>query len=239
MLRLFSLLITMLFPARCSACAKVLPFAHHLCPDCWHHYHFISHPLCHVCGLPFSSDLGIHPVCGKCLSSPPLYHSARAAVMYTPTSRQLIARFKYHDKTAYHHLLSRLLYYAGRNILPQADLIIPVPLHRKRLFKRRYNQSALLAQTLSHLCGVPAHLDILKRYKNTSPQATLKRKDRIHNVKNAFAINPKLKSFLYQKHLILVDDVMTTGSTIHACTDVLLKAGAKQVDVLTIARAPL
>jgi ComF family protein len=235
----FSSCIDLLFPPRCTYCKTAVPQPHHLCHLCWQEFLFISSPLCTICGVPFETDQGVHPVCGKCLMSPPPYRLARSALTYNPASRKLIAGFKYYDKTAYQHLLGRFISYAGRDILSQVHYIVPVPLHNKRLFKRRYNQSALLALTLSRSSGIPATLDLLLRTKATRPQAELKRAERLENVKHAFRLNPIYKAQIRHKHLVLIDDVITTGATIHACSLALLKGGAKQVDVLTIARAPL
>ena len=189
--------------------------------------------------MPFACDTGVHPVCGHCLMNPPPYRLARSAILYNDASRKLVAGFKYYDKTAYRHLLGRWIAYAGRTVLPDAQWIIPVPLHTRRLLARRYNQSALLAHALSQLSDIPAKLDMLVRTRHTPPQATLKRSQRLQNVKHAFTVNPNYTSLIHQQHVVLVDDVMTTGATIHACCLALRHAGAKYVDVLTIARAPL
>lgn len=183
--------------------------------------------------------MGIHPVCGECLRDPPPYHQARAALVYNPAARKLIAGFKYHDKTLYRHLLVQLLTYAGRGLFQENTILVPVPLHSKRLWKRRYNQSALLASTLSQLQGTPAYLDLLTRTKHTPPQASLKRQHRLENVRHAFKVKPYYRSMLQHHAIILIDDVMTTGATIHACCDALRRAGATDITVLTLARAPL
>ena len=197
---------------------------------------FIEAPLCACCGHPFEFNSGPDSLCGDCVAHPPAYTRARAVMIYDDASRDLILGFKRGDRLegapAFGHWMAR----SGRKLLDGADLVVPVPLHRRRLFFRRFNQAAVLAQAIARTSGVPALTDGLIRKKPTPSQAGLSRAGRIRNVRGVFAIRPRHKERLQGRHVILVDDVMTTGATVKSCTRALLKGGAASVSVLTLAR---
>lgn len=226
-----------LFPPRCSACGVITDAAHGFCSTCFDAIDFIAEPYCACCGLPFEYDLGGDALCAACMQERPPYAAARAAFHYHDASRSLITRFKYSDMThalpAYVALLRR----AAGGALDGCEVMIPVPLHRKRLIERRYNQAALLAYGLGKACQIPVLPDGLLRVRHTTPQAGLARNARLENVKGAFRVNHAHADYLRNKSVVLIDDVMTTGATIHACSKALMQAGVKRLVVLTLARS--
>lgn len=226
----------LIFPPRCAACGAGVEAAHALCVDCFARLQFIAAPLCHACGLPFAYELGDEAVCAACLHEPPPYRAARAALHYDEHSKHLITRLKYGDHSELIPALSQQLYRAGARLAAQSDWLVPVPLHPRRLRARTFNQSALLAYGLSDRCGVSVMPDGLLRVLNTPPQAGLPRAQRLTNINGAFRVNHKRAALLRGASVTLIDDVMTTGATICACTRVLLGAGVKNVYVLTVAR---
>lgn len=230
-------ILNLLFPPQCLNCDVRVPTHGTLCLPCWQQIQFISEPMCHACGLPFDYDIGENALCAPCLSESPLYSRARAAFRYDEHSRKLITRFKYSDQTQLAEIYGAWLAKAGGQLLAQTDIIIPVPLHYFRFVHRRFNQSALLTKVLSKKTGVKHLQNALKRSRRTVPQTGLTRKQRETNVKGAFTINKRYAGVIKGKNILLVDDVYTTGSTIEQCTKILLKAGAAQVNVLTLARA--
>ncbi len=195
---------------------------------------FISEPLCVVCGFPFDYSLGQGALCAHCIAERPAYAKARAVLRYDAFSRALVLALKYHDQ---HHLSPHYagwMAQAGGELLQESDIIVPVPLHRWRFLRRRYNQAALLAQALSVISGIPCIPDALIRVRATAAQTGLTRKERLNNLKGAFAIN--VDHVLTDKRVLLVDDVMTTGTTLAQCAQILLSAGVSDVQVLTLAR---
>lgn len=228
-------------PPRCGGCGTITDTVHAVCADCWAGLRFISKPLCACCGYPFelvSDDLGDGILCGECLRKHPAFDAARAALVYDDFSRDYLLRFKHADRTDLTPLLARWLLQAGRDFWTDADLIIPVPLHRTRLLKRRYNQSGLLAAALSRQTGIAWHGTVLRRLRKTRSLGGLGPSSRKREVGGAFAINERYagKIGLDGARVILIDDVLTTGATANACTRILKQAGAMHVSVITVAR---
>jgi ComF family protein len=228
--------VDIIFPAQCLACPTIVTVKGNLCHHCWDNIAFISSPQCEKCGMPFELENSSGMLCGNCIGeNGPRYDKARAVIQYDESSRNLITNFKYSDKTHSCKHFAAWMVRVGQEFIENADIIAPVPLHRIRLFTRRYNQSALLAKSISQQCGVPAHNRLLIRTKNTPPQASLTFKQRTINVRNAFKVNSTYANKITGKNIILVDDVITTGSTINACVRALKKSGAGEVYVLTLA----
>lgn len=208
-----------------------------LCAPCWRSVNFISPPQCECCGLPLEfSTLAGTQLCGACILHPPSYTHARAIFRYEGIGAKLVTRLKYADKTYTVPTLAQWLQRAGSQMLSQADMLIPVPIHPYRLLRRRFNQSLLLARALSKSSAIPVVANALIRTRHTKPQAGLTRRQRLHNVKGAFAVPSEREGLIKGKHAVVVDDVMTTGATIAACSEALLHAGAQNVSVLTLAR---
>ncbi|BAI70796.1 hypothetical protein AZL_001580 [Azospirillum sp. B510] len=228
------LLLDALLPPRCLGCGEAVDRQGGLCAACWVTLTFIAPPLCARCGLPFEYEAQEGALCGACLAAPPPFARARAVLAYDDGSRPLVLGFKHGDRIHAAGSYGLWLARAGKELLADADRLLPVPLHRARLFHRRYNQAALLAQALSKHSGVPATPDLLQRRRSTPTQGGLDRRGRHRNVKGAFCLRPG-QSVAGQR-LVLIDDVMTTGATLAECTRVLLRAGAARVDVLTLAR---
>jgi len=222
-------------PPQCISCQKPLAATGALCSVCWAAIDFIEAPYCAVSGLPLSGDAidGIRP---DVAANPPPYARARAALRYTDASAPLILRFKYADRLDAASTFAAWMARAGADVLERADFILPVPLHRWRLMARRYNQSAELARHLAGVSGVPFAPHILTRTRATRPQVGLSGEARRRNVAGAFRVAPALRGLMAGKAVVLVDDVLTTGATIEACTQALLAAGAAEVRVLTLAR---
>ncbi len=207
-----------------------------LAPSVWGRLEFIAAPQCAACGWPFEFEVGEGSLCVACLARRPAYGMARSALKYNDASRDLVLGFKHADKTHAAPAFVPWMMTAGRDVLSGADLLVPVPLHRLRLIARRYNQAALIAHALAKCAKVPVLPDALLRIRSTPPQGHLNAKQRRRNVRKAFAVNPKRAKQVAGKTIVLIDDVYTTGATAEECARILLKAGARAVHVLTLAR---
>ncbi len=223
-------------PPRCISCAAPLWGETQVCGFCWKDLTFIEAPLCGVSGIPFPFDPGPGALSAEVLARKPAYGRARAALRYDNVSGRLISRLKYGDRLEAVPLFAKWMRRAGAELLADADLIVPVPLHRTRLFQRRFNQSAEIARTLSRLSGVPCAPELLIRTRATRAQVGLSASARRRNVSGAFALTPGKGEKVEGKRLLLVDDVLTTGATVEACAKRLAAEGALGVDVLTLAR---
>lgn len=233
-----------LLPARCPLTGKAVERQGMVAAEAWARLRFVADPLCQTCGIPLSfggaavpdSGGGDKMRCAGCLRDPPPFHQARSALVYDDNSRQMILGFKHGDQTYAVRTFMPWLVRAGSGYWPAAPLLVPVPLHRWRLLRRRYNQSALLTQALGRELGLASLPDALLRVRATVAQGHMKRGERARNVRKAFVANPRHLFALKGKSIVLVDDVLTTGSTVRECALALLAAGAQEVNVLTIAR---
>lgn len=233
---LFSGALDFLLPPLCFGCAGEVEVQGGLCPPCWAGLNFITRPYCVSCGFPFSHDMPEGVLCASCHQQKPRFEAARSAFAYNHDSRPIVLSFKHGGRTEGLSTMAKWLAQASAEFIKEVDVIIPVPLHGLRLLSRKFNQSALLADALSGLSGVPANPFILKRVKNTKTQGGLTRAQREKNVRAAFAVDEKAKINLKGKTALLIDDVFTTGATVDNCTLALQKAGAKTIYVLTLAR---
>jgi len=229
-------MLDLFLPPLCLVCDEPVGGTATLCPTCWKKIQYISLPFCACCGVPFDFPVADGTLCGACLEDAPQFKSARAALLYDDVSKILVLGFKHGDRTHEAKAMAVWMQRAGGAFWEQADALMPVPLHRWRLFHRRYNQSALLAKEIGALTGKRVLFDVLKRLRATPSQGHLKRKERKENVRGAFGVSDKYKKLVENKTLLLIDDVLTTGATVNECARTLLKAGAKQVYVLTLAR---
>jgi ComF family protein len=232
-------ILDVLLPHQCLKCAEVVGQAGALCAACWSEMTFMAPPYCACCGYPFELDLGPGAdgdLCGACLRDPPPYARARAVFRYDDASRPLILGLKHGDKTHGVPAFGTWLARAAGPLASEADLVVPVPLHRWRLFRRRYNQAALLAKAVAAATGIACAPDLLHRVRATKSQGRMSRSARRANVQGAFAVAPRHREHLAGARVLLVDDVLTTGATMEAATRCLLRAGAGTVDALTLAR---
>jgi ComF family protein len=204
--------------------------------ELWQSLKFIDDPCCTACGFPFEFEQGKDALCIRCHTHMPAFNHARAAITYDDNSRKLILDFKHGGRTDGLRFFAAQMLRAGGQILEGADMLIPVPLHKVRLRQRRFNQAALLARALSQLNGIPYQTEILMRSKNTPSQGGQTFAGRKRNVAGAFGLRPQQTELLTGKHVVLIDDVYTTGSTLSACAKTLKRAGAARVDALTFMR---
>jgi ComF family protein len=172
----------------------------------------------------------------EAVANPPAYDRARAAVRYDEVARKLVVAFKYADRTDFAPMMGRWMARAGRELLADADALMPVPLHWRRLWARRFNQAAALAGAISEISGVPVLHDVLKRVRATPQQVGLSKTQRADNVQGAFRVPDGDKARVAGRRVILVDDVLTSGATVDTCARAVLRAGAAHVDVLVFAR---
>jgi ComF family protein len=222
-------------PPLCPGCREPVG-GDGLCPACWSRLSFIARPYCERLGIPFVYDPGPGILSMQAIADPPAYNRARAAVRFDDVARALVHAFKYGDRLDLAPVMGRWTANAGREILAEADALVPVPLHWRRLWTRRFNQSAALAAAVSAASGVPVALAALKRVKPTAQQVGLSRNERAANVQGAFRVPAEGRTAVAGRRLVVVDDVLTSGATAEACARALLRAGAANVDVLVFAR---
>ena len=235
--RLATAALDLLLPPRCLACGEPVARQGGLCATCWSPLRFLGPPCCERCGWPLQAVEAEPGLCAACMEHPPPWDRGRAALAYEEASRGLVLRFKHAGRTEAAATFARWLALAGRELLADADLILPVPLHRWRLLRRGYNQSALLAARLAKLTGVAWSPAVLRRRRATASQQGLGAAARRVNVTaTAFEVPAARRAAISGRRIVLVDDVLTTGATLGACTRVLRAAGCARVDVLVLAR---
>src|SRR5271155_3133050 len=222
-------------PPLCAACREPVE-GKGLCPACWSKLSFITRPYCERLGIPFVYDPGPGILSMEAIAAPPAYNRARAAVRFDEISRALVHALKYGDRLDLAPMMGRWIANAGGELLAEADALVPVPLHWRRLWARRFNQSATLAATISKESGVPVATGALKRVRATVQQVGLSRTERAANIQGAFRVPEDGKAAVAGRRLVLVDDVLTSGATVEGCARALLRAGATNVDVLVFAR---
>jgi ComF family protein len=232
---IFELALGVALPQLCAACREPVE-GEGLCAACWSKLSFIAPPYCARLGIPFPFDPGPGILSMEAIADPPAYDRARAAVRFDEIARVLVHALKYGDRLDLAPVMGRWMANAGRELTREADLIVPVPLHWRRQWARRFNQSALLAEVVAKASGLRVSHAALKRVKATVQQVGLGRSERALNVQGAFAVRPHARIAVAGRRLVLVDDVLTSGATIEACTRALLRAGAAGVDVLVFAR---
>ncbi|MEX0645217.1 MAG: ComF family protein [Parvularculaceae bacterium] len=229
-------ILDLVLPPTCPITGESVEKPGYLSAKGWAAIRFIDDPVCARCGVPFASDYGEGFECAACIAEPPSFDRARAAVVYDDASRKLIVGFKHSDRTELGPLLGQWLARAGGPLIRTGTIIIPAPLHPRRLLARRFNQAGLLASVLAEKLGARVLLDGLKRVRATPPQQGLSRSARRENVGGAFAVNEERRVAFGGGEILLNDDVLTTGETLSACARALKKAGAVAVDALVLAR---
>jgi len=224
-----------ILPPTCLGCRARIDAGSALCVDCWQRLDFIEPPLCPRTGRPFVYDPGAGVVSAAALARPPVAGRVRAAVRYDNVARAMVHALKYRDRAEYCATMAAMMARAGGQLLDDADLIVPVPLHHGRLWRRRYNQSAMLAMAIAARSGCAVATSGLRRVRRTRAQVGLKTSDRRKNVRGAFATAGNGKERLDGRRVVLIDDVITTGATADACAQALFDGGAESVDVLAFA----
>lgn len=230
--------LDLVFPPACLNCRAATDAPGSLCAACWAKVRFIERPFCERLGTPFATDLGAEGLLSpEAVADPPVYARARAVARFEDGPvRQLTHRLKYSDRLELAGPLGAWMARAGAELLVEADLLVPVPLHRRRLIARRFNQANALAQAVSAASGVPVDPFVLARVKSTPSQVGLSRAQRAINLQGAFRVPDDLTAQVASRAIVLVDDVMTSGATVNAASRALLRGGAKRVDVLVFGR---
>lgn len=228
-------LVDLLLPPACMACSEPVREPASLCATCWSALPEIAGARCQQCGLPLPTQWQAETHCLGCLQDPPPFERAHAPYLYDGPARRVVIRFK-NGKESWAQPMAAAMHRTAPGWATPDKLLIPVPLHRWRLAARGYNQALVLARALGQLGGVQVAPDWLIRVKNTPSTRGLKRAQRLRNVSGAFRLRPEFAARLKGRHILLVDDVMTTGATAAACARVLRRAGAARVDVITYAR---
>jgi ComF family protein len=222
-------------PTLCVACREPVD-GDGVCAGCWAKLSFIAPPFCPRLGIPFVYDPGSDMLSMEAIANPPAYARARAAVRYDDVARTLVHALKYQDRTDLAPAMGRWMARAGHELLDDADVLVPVPLHWRRAWGRRYNQSGALARVIERQTGVRMAPEALRRIRPTEQQIGLSRTQRASNVQGAFKVATDRQSLIAGRRVVLVDDVLTSGATVDACARALLRAKAASVDVLVFAR---
>ena len=235
----FAPLIDLAFPPRCPLCGEGLLAQTGLCAACWSELVIPAEPCCSLCQRPFSDGMAQGAVCAPCLAEAPRHDGIAAGTLYNDASRRLVLSFKRGKRIALAPMMARLMAARMGPMVADVDaswLLVPVPLHRWRLWRRGFNQSALLARELARIKGMPVEVDALLRIKATPSLAGLGSKARAQALAGAIAVNPKRAEHLRGASIMLVDDVLTSGATSHACVRALKRAGAARVAIACFAR---
>jgi len=222
-------------PTQCVSCREPVD-GEGVCASCWAKLSFIEPPYCPRLGIPFVYDPGPELLSMEAIASPPAYQRARAAVRYDEVARTLVHSLKYQDRTDLAPAMGRWMARAGQELLGEADVLVPVPLHWRRGWSRRYNQSGALARVISRQSGVKLASEALRRIRPTAQQIGLSRPQRATNVQGAFKVAPERSAEIAGRRVVLIDDVLTSGATTDACARALLRGKAAQVDVVVFAR---
>ncbi len=220
-------------PPRCPGCGAVTPADHRFCAGCWGSLHFLGPPWCAGCNLPFAFDRGAGALCGTCLADPPRHRGVRAAVAYGAVARTLALKLNYGGRAAYAETAAR---HMARLMPAGADLLVPVPLHRWRLWRRGYNQAGLIAGALARLTGMPVDHRALERHRATPVLRGLGARGRRAALAGALRVAPGRKASVAGRAGVVAGDVHTSGATGNAATSALLAAGAASVTILCWAR---
>ncbi len=229
------ILLNALFPLTCPACEmENQSFEKGFCPDCFKKINFIKEPLCNICGAPFNYETNSLMVCEKCIKNRPYFDKARAVFLYDNFSKQMILNFKHGDATYNAKFFAKIMFNSYKKLIKDCDVIIPVPLHKARLLKRKYNQAGLISKHLAKLSNKVFLPLALNRKKNTLSQGHFDENERLKNIENAFEI--KNNKDIIDKNIALIDDVFTTGATVNECAKILIENGAKSVFVITLAK---
>lgn len=231
-----------IFPSRCLTCRKMISDNALFCNEDWQKLQFITEPKCKICAYPFFYEGSAHAslLCAQCIAKKPFFDSTTTIFKYNEQIKKIIFDLKYYDSTHLSKKFAQLILQKIKNEVHEYDLIVAVPLHKKRLRERKFNQAILLAQAiLKEAKHIEFYPNIMLRKKYTKSQAHLKQKEREKNLSGSFVFNEKYREKIKGKNILLVDDVMTTGSTLNSCAKILKKVGCNKIRVITIAKTVL
>lgn len=229
-------LADIVLPPTCLACGSHVAADGALCSSCWGRVAFLERPFCERLAIPFGYDIGPGALSAEAIADPPPFGRLRAVAVYDEVAARLVHGLKYRDRPELGRSLGAMIARAAGDLAGGAELVLPVPLHRRRLWSRRFNQSALLAEALGRAWGVPFEPMLLERVRPTRQQVGLAPGQRAENVRGAFRVALEGRGRIAGRRVVLVDDVYTTGATVKAATRALLRAGAASVDVAVFAR---
>ncbi len=227
-------LLQLIYPNKCLSCQEVISYDANFCPSCWQSLEYIKSPFCKICAFPFELQIiTTEKICANCLTKKQYFDETIAIYCYNETIGKAIANFKYRDQTYFAKIFAKNLKNIAQQQINQSDIICAVPIHYNKLKIRQFNQSILLAKFLDNKKLIH---DLIYKIADKKSQVKLTKKQRLKNLKNSFKINPRYEKKLKDKTVILVDDVITTGTTINSVAKILKQNGAKKIIVLAIAR---
>jgi ComF family protein len=227
----------LLFPPACPGCRRYIARPGTVCAACWPRLRFLERPWCEITGLPFSHEMGEGVVSADAIAHPPPYRRARAAAAYGDIARRMVQSLKFRDRTELAPWMAEWMARAGSDLIADCQVIVPIPLHRRRFLLRGFNQAAELGRALTRATGLDYAPQALSRVRPTRQQVGLGRTQREGNVRGAFRVPQTEEIHVRGRCVLLVDDVLTTGATASACARALMRARAEAVDVLAFARA--
>lgn len=225
-----------LFPPLCGGCRTIVSIPASLCGACWRELRLIEKPWCEILGTPFQFDMGEGAVSPAAIADPPAFDRARSAVAYTGVARRMAQALKFNDRTDLAPWMALWMLRAGSELIAEADVVVPVPLHRRRFLWRRFNQSAELGRAVAAAAHLRFETNLVMRRRNTRQQVGLGRTERDDNVRGAFVVGKSARDAVRDRRILVIDDVFTTGATVSSVARSLKRAGARGVDVLTFAR---
>lgn len=223
-------------PPQCPVCRAMVVETGQFCAKCWSDLDIVQGPVCDKLGIPFAAPAPIGTISPKAVTAAPVFDRARSAVLYNDAAKSLVHGLKYRDRHDLAGPMARLMVRAGAELLADADVIVPVPLHWRRLWSRRYNQSGLLAEKIVVQAATRFIPDCVERVRATPQQVGKTSEQRRRNVAGAFMVSSKHESSVRNRRILLVDDVLTTGATANAASRAIKKVGAARVDVLVFAQ---
>ncbi|MGI9392729.1 MAG: ComF family protein [Parvibaculales bacterium] len=225
-----------MIPFRCSACMRIIESEGGVCGYCWGKIRFIEKPICPILGAPFPFEVAEGTISARALAHPPAFDHMRSVFFYEGVGQEILHRFKFARHTEIAKTFAPWMLRAGGEIVKNCDIIIPIPLHRGRYVSRSFNQSSELGRHIHYLTKLPIDTNSLIRIRATPPQSGLSGRERRANIKNAFIVRERKKHLIRHKRVLLIDDVYTTGATIHEACRVLRRSKAASIEVLTLAR---
>ena len=223
------------YPPTCVACPAFTQDHHLLCAACWQYMPFITRPVCDRLGLPLPVDYGEALISLRAMADPPVFARARSVAVYSGVARDLVHDLKYGNRLELVAPMAAWMAQIGASLLQEHAVLVPVPMHLWRFLWRRFNQAALLAAEIGRLKGIEVVYDVLRRVRATRPQPGLSKAERARNLQGAFRVRDEKALVLQDRHVVLIDDVLTSGATASACARAVLKAGARSVDLLCFA----